>query len=453
LKKREATNMVIIEKAVEILTNHILCDHCLGRQFALLGTNFTNEERGKSIKTFITLQEFEKFQKTKNENSINLLKIIAKNGLFQPAVSSLKSIGVSMPEESNNCFLCNNKFQKLPLYAKICVEKLSTIEFESFLTGSIVPDAHIEKEDRLRSEFSIEHGEAFKAELNREVGKLISIEYPKKEVSFDNANVVVLIDVLNDKAILNINPIFIYGRYKKLIRGIPQTIWTCNNCMGKGCEECNNVGKRYPTSVSELIADEVLKISEGNHFKFHGSGREDIDALMLGNGRPFVLQIQNPLQRKFDLESLQKTINDYAEGKVEVSGLRYSNKDEVRKIKAIAPFSKKTYRALVETENEIIEDQLKDLEEKLNNVVLKQETPQRVIHRRADKVRTKTVHEVKTRQLEDKKFEFIVLADGGTYIKELISGDEGRTIPSVSSILNTKATCVELDVLKVEHEI
>ena len=92
-------------------------------------------------------------------------------------------------------------------------------------------------------------------------------------------------------------------------------------------------------------------------------------------------------------------------------------------------------------------------QEKLHAVVLKQETPQRVVHRRADKVRTKTVHEVKTKKINEKQFEFIVHADGGTYIKELISGDEGRTIPSVSSILNTKATCVELDVIKIEHEI
>ena len=301
--------MEIIEKALEVLTNHSLCDHCLGRQFALIGTNFTNEERGKSIKTFLTLQESQKYQENKNEDSLNILKIIANNGMFPPAISSLKSLGIDIPKTTNTCYLCNDKFQKLPLYSKICVEKLRTIEFESFLTGSIVPDARIEKEDSFRSEFSIKHGEAFKAELNREVGKLILNEYPKKDVSFDNADVVVLIDVVNDKAILNINPIFIYGRYRKLIRGIPQTIWTCNNCMGKGCEECNNVGKRYPTSVSELIADEVLKMSEGNHFKFHGSGREDIDALMLGDGRPFVLQITDPKKRKFDLGSIKNMIN------------------------------------------------------------------------------------------------------------------------------------------------
>ena len=72
--------MDIIEKVLEVLTNYSLCDHCLGRQFALIGTNFTNEERGKSIKTFLTLQESQKYQGDKNENSLNILKKIASNG-------------------------------------------------------------------------------------------------------------------------------------------------------------------------------------------------------------------------------------------------------------------------------------------------------------------------------------------------------------------------------------
>jgi len=38
---------------------------------------------------------------------------------------------------------------------------------------------------------------------------------------------------------------------------------------------------------------------------------------------------------------------------------------------------------------------------------------------------------------------------GGLYIKELISGDDGRTKPSISEILNTPAECIELDVLEV----
>ena len=46
----------------------------------------------------------------------------------------------------------------------------------------------------------------------------------------------------------------------------------------------------------------------------------------------------------------------------------------------------------------------------------------------------------------------IIYCDGGLYIKELISGDDGRTKPSVSSILNKNCICKELDVLKVHDE-
>jgi tRNA pseudouridine synthase 10 len=45
--------------------------------------------------------------------------------------------------------------------------------------------------------------------------------------------------------------------------------------------------------------------------------------------------------------------------------------------------------------------------------------------------------------------ELIIECEGGLYIKELISGDENRSNPSVAGILGTGARCVELDVLDV----
>ena len=39
--------------------------------------------------------------------------------------------------------------------------------------------------------------------------------------------------------------------------------------------------------------------------------------------------------------------------------------------------------------------------------------------------------------------------DGGLYIKELISGDEGRTRPSLAECLAVPARVVELDVVSV----
>ncbi len=45
--------------------------------------------------------------------------------------------------------------------------------------------------------------------------------------------------------------------------------------------------------------------------------------------------------------------------------------------------------------------------------------------------------------------ELVIQCEGGLYIKELISGDQMRTKPSVSQILGTPSKCVKLDVLEV----
>ena len=48
--------MEIEEKAMDLLRNHALCDHCLGRMFARYGRGLKNEERGKSIKAVLTME-------------------------------------------------------------------------------------------------------------------------------------------------------------------------------------------------------------------------------------------------------------------------------------------------------------------------------------------------------------------------------------------------------------
>ncbi|PVX25960.1 MAG: tRNA pseudouridine(54/55) synthase Pus10, partial [Candidatus Bathyarchaeum sp.] len=45
-----------------------------------------------------------------------------------------------------------------------------------------------------------------------------------------------------------------------------------------------------------------------------------------------------------------------------------------------------------------------------------------------------------------------IRCQGGLYIKELVSGDQGRTIPSIASIINAEAKPLELDVLKIIME-
>ena len=113
-----------------------------------------------------------------------------------------------------------------------------------------------------------------------------------------------MMDFATDNVKIQINPLFIEGRYRKLIRGIPQTRWPCRKCKGRGCKICDFTGKMYPESVEELIAEKVLQATKGSESRFHGAGREDIDVRMLGRGRPFVLEIKEPKIRELKLENI-----------------------------------------------------------------------------------------------------------------------------------------------------
>ncbi|MEM1556681.1 MAG: tRNA pseudouridine(54/55) synthase Pus10, partial [Candidatus Bathyarchaeia archaeon] len=236
--------------------------------------------------------------------------------------------------------------------------------------------------------------------------------------------------------------------YRKIIRGIPQSKWICIKCNGKGCARCNWTGKMYPESVEELIAKPILEATLGEGTAFHAAGREDRDARMLGRGRPFVIEIKRPKKRNIDLKSLEKAINEYAKGKIEVLDLRFGDKETVRKLKEMEG-AQKIYRVIVKFDREITDEEIANLERELTGVIIRQQTPLRVLHRRADCLREKHIYETKIKRLSANNIEMIIRCQGGLYVKELITGDGGRTKPSVSEIIGAKAEPVELDVLEV----
>jgi tRNA pseudouridine synthase 10 len=89
----------------------------------------------------------------------------------------------------------------------------------------------------------------------------------------------------------------------------------------------------------------------------------------------------------------------------------------------------------------------------LSGVVLAQETPKRVAHRRAAKNRKRKVVSLSNIIVEDDEIQFSVRCEAGTYVKELIHSDEGRTVPSVRSVLGDKeCTVLWLDVEDIHYE-
>jgi len=437
----------VLEKALQMLECHPLCDHCLGRQFAFLARGIENEEKGKTLKTML-LMEAQALASAKKKESIRILKILAANGFFQLAEEALRKMRRQPPKKvAQTCFLCENRFETIDDLAKKAVEKLGEYEFNTFMVGVELPVDVEEREDEFKARFNVEYGENIKLEFGRLLARKIS-HHCNKKLDYHKPDIVVLLNPMTGEIRLQINPLYVAGRYKKLARGIPQSRWICTRCKGKGCEKCNWTGKMYPESVEELISPPFLEATGGVKASFHASGREDVDARMLGKGRPFVIEISQPKRRFLDLKRLEEAVNAYAKGKVEVSDLQIVDKDFIRKVKR-GEAAQKEYRVIVEFEKGVSEEDLKILEQKLTGVIVKQRTPLRVLHRRADLTREKYIYEVKVKKLSPKKAEMRVRCQGGLYVKELVSGDEGRTTPSVSEILGQKAKPIKLDVLNV----
>ena len=350
-----------------------------------------------------------------------------------------------------DCTICENLFDKLDeeLYKKID-DKINQlgVEFDTFLVGSQI-DKDIQKRDEEASEKFNLNVETIKKEVNRLIGLGMWERYDK-DAEFERQDIVFNVDLRNGvKVKIQINPLYIEGKYNKFKRGIPQTKWPCSKCKGRGCEECNFTGKQYPESVEELISEHILKLTKGREAKFHGAGREDIDVLMLGSGRPFVLEIKEPRIRNIDYEQVESDINKINEGKTAYHNLHPCERPRKAEIKQSSPDAYKIYNAIVKCDEAFDEGDLKKLLD-LNEI--HQQTPLRVLRRRTDMIRIKHVLDLSYEIIDDKTFSMRIKTEGGLYIKELISGDDGRSNPNVSEILGVNAICEQLDVIEVSDK-
>ncbi|WP_292888652.1 tRNA pseudouridine(54/55) synthase Pus10 [Methanobrevibacter sp. UBA212] len=378
-----------------------------------------------------------------------LSKTIEGTNNIERADKVCEELGIDLDDA--DCVICDNIFDKLDdgLYDKIDA-KISQlgIEFDTFLVGSQIPKDIQERDEELSEEFDL-GVETIKKEVNRLIGLGIWEKYDK-EAEFERQDIVFNIDLRKEpKVRIQINPLYVEGKYNKYKRGIPQTKWPCTKCKGRGCEECNGTGKQYPESVEELISEHFLKLTKGKEAKFHGAGREDIDVLMLGSGRPFVLEIKEPRIRNLDLAKLENEINKINEGKTAYHGLKLCERGRKAEIKQSSPDTYKVYEAIVKCDEPFDPDKLEELT-KLNEI--HQQTPLRVLRRRTDMVRIKHVLDLKYEIIDDKTFKMRIKTEGGLYIKELISGDEGRSQPNVSEILGVGAICEQLDVVEVSEK-
>ncbi|KAI8897324.1 hypothetical protein BC833DRAFT_594160 [Globomyces pollinis-pini] len=239
--------------------------------------------------------------------------------------------------------------------------------------------------------------------------------------------------------------IYIAGRYCKLKRHISNAAWVIG---GKRlCED----------SVEELIENFVTKKFRNTGFKFSSAGREDADVLMLGRGRPFYMELINPHHlnvSELEMWELQETINNQVDGKIKVNDLQIVSRESTSVLKDSASTKCKSYSCMIKLNKPVPLELLKKASE-MKNLTVDQRNPTRV-PRRADLVRVKTIEymELIPQGIDDNQCTTQVLVNlktsAGTYVKEFMHGDEGRTKPSLVDLLECETIeVIYLDVLEI----
>ncbi|KJH44609.1 TIGR01213 family protein [Dictyocaulus viviparus] len=245
-------------------------------------------------------------------------------------------------------------------------------------------------------------------------------------------------------------PVFLAGRYCKYSRFLPQSPWSF---------EDKTAPKEPGNSVSEKICDSMKFKFGASEARFIASGREDIDVRMLGDGRPFAVELRNchfikSLEGKHHLVTLRQLQNEINKDcDIRINGLARITNEEIDQFR-IGEEKRKVYVAYCYSTVPIHDELLEDAVRKIPTEIL-QKTPIRVLKRRALLDRRRSIYSMEFLRLDNYHFLVRLETQAGTYVKEFVHGDFGRTRPSLADILNISqggVDILELDVEKVDFD-
>lgn len=345
-------------------------------------------------------------------------------------------------DQDSDCAICRGHLSRVPKLAKEALAQSKGFEWGAFSVSSSFPRQFLATEAKIAEWLPPGAYSSLKNSANAllisEMAKLTG-----KENSQRGADASFEFDFIKNTARAKPNPVYIHGHYLKLSRGHCQSRWHCSDCGGRGCESCGGSGRNYP-SVEDELGAVFCKAFEAEGCSLHASGREDVDVLCIGTGRPFVLELISPKKRSADIAALER---DFSKNQhVRAIGLRMVKKAFIDAVCG-SQFEKK-YVATVSADRALTaKDAL--AAQSLSGQAIKQQTPKRVLSRRADMVRFRKIFSLKASAAPGGRLSLEILAESGTYIKELINSDGGRTCPSVSELLACSAKCDQLDVVEI----
>lgn len=293
----------LISLAKKLVSEHYLCDHCLGRMFGGLSTGLSNKERGQIIREFIKIDVHKRLLEKEYVPRKILYSLIYRYR-DEDIDRIVKSLGIHIKGESleEKCEICGGLFDNLNILIEEMSKEILKYEFNSYIVG-IENYPEIErKEERLKEEIGIWFGENIRSELSREIGKYLEKYFKKinRNITFNPKKPeATVIFNLKEKRV-SVKTKFIQFIFKiRKTREQPIFAKTCKFCKGKGCEICDYLGKEEGENLEYLIGKKMVNYTGGIRWKF---SLEYLDENKR-NMRIYI-KIINPKKRKFNTKKL-----------------------------------------------------------------------------------------------------------------------------------------------------
>ena len=320
--------------------------------------------------------------------------------------------------------------ERVPLMAKNAKKAAKNHHFGTFSVGMTLPEGVQEREDELRSDLKLKGSETIKTQAAGMVASTISADMGKN-VDKLRPDLTFLLNAETGDIAITSRPIFFYGRYSKPA-GLAQRRETCHQCSGAGCKKCRGTGFERKPNVEEQLRRRFEGFTGSKKMTFSWLGSEDKGSKVYAPGRPFVVEIKNPVKRVLPRSFLVRT-----RGKqVAMSSGRVLPSKPVS-----LPSFKFSTEIIATTATKVDAGALAEFRKAFRKAEVRFDRPY-------DRPTTKKVYKASARA-RGKKLVISAQLDGGLPVKRFVNGDQ--VSPSVSEVLKTEVRCRRFDICKVEE--
>ena len=298
----------ILNIAKKIISNHYLCDNCLGRMFGGLSRGLSNEERGRAIRETVKMDIHLQLLEGKRVPRKLLKSLISLyNEMEMKSLLEERGINIAPKVIESSCEICGGLFNELDDILTELLPYILEYEFTGYVVGVTSLPEYEEREERIKMKYGLWFSESIRSELSRELGKKLDkkLRVANKAVEYDPSSpeATIIIDITNKTVEVETKPIQIYFEvYREKER--PLFAKNCKSCRGKGCETCDYIGKEAGNSLEYALGKVMLKETGGRRWRFSikylDRERDKIEVY---------LKVIRPKKRNIDVKRLIKTLD------------------------------------------------------------------------------------------------------------------------------------------------